>query len=308
MYVRVVSPDSDAVSNSGIVALERSLLLFDTHFTPEAGSSLLAAARKVDSKPVRYVVNSHAHQDHTHGNQALDDPLVIASYAARRNILESDIPSLDRTRSVAQRQLQKLRQEAAKESDPEAARRYEEQIRAREKYLEALSRLKIVPPLAAAEGSLTIREGAREVRILSLGWGHSEGDIVLLIPDRRIAFMGDLFFNNAIPNVQDASILSWMKALERALTLEADAFVPGHGPVGSKQDLARFLEYFKELEALVRPQVERGIPEEEAVKNASLPTKYSSYLFQNFFPSNIQKMYAEIKAHASEEKPPAADD
>lgn len=286
--------------------LERSVLLFDTHFTPEAGSKLRAAVTEISSKSVRYVVNSHAHPDHTHGNQAFGDAPVIASPATRRDVLESDIPSLGRTRSVAQQQLEKLRREAAKESDSGTVRRFEEQIRIRENYIETISRLRIIPPIiafeGATEGSLRIREGAREVHILSLGWGHSEGDVVLLIPHRRIAFMGDLFFNNAIPSVQDASIRSWMKALERALTLEADTFVPGHGEVGSKRDLARFLEYFRDLEALVRPEVERGVTAEEVAKSVLLPAKYSSYLFRNLFPSNVQKMYTEIKAEAAGEK------
>jgi hypothetical protein len=59
VYARIVSPNGNAVSNAGFVVLDRSVLVFDTHFTPEAGGALLDAVRSVTSKPVRYVVNRH---------------------------------------------------------------------------------------------------------------------------------------------------------------------------------------------------------------------------------------------------------
>jgi cyclase len=87
-----------------------------------------------------------------------------------------------------------------------------------------------------------------------------------------------------------------MKTLEKILKLDADKFVPGHGPVGTRQDVERFLKYFEELRSLVQPAVERGDSLEEVTRDVQLPPKYASYRFQNFFASNVQKMYAEIKA------------
>ena len=125
---------------------------------------------------------------------------------------------------------------------------------------------------------------------------RQDGDVIAFLPVARIAFVGDLFFNEAIPNVQDASILAWMKTLAEVLKLEADQFVPGHGAVGDAKDVQKFLGYFQAIQSLVRESIDRGDTLEQATKDIAVPDKYSGYRFQNFFPSNVQKMYAELKA------------
>ncbi len=296
VFVRIVSPDGDAVSNAGFVVLEHSVLVFDTHFTPEAGQALLNAIRSVTPKPIRYVVNSHAHADHTHGNQAFPDAQLIGSTAARREVLEGDLPSLNRTISVAQAQVERLRRDMAKTKDPDLLQRLREQIKTRDEYIQTMSKLKIGAPSVTLDDSLKILDGKQEVRILYLGKGHTDGDVVMLLPAQKIVFVGDLFFNEAIPNVQDASILSWMKTLEEVLKLDAEKFVPGHGTVGTKKDIQNFLGYFESLQSLVKESVDRGDGLDQAVRDIAVPEKYSKYRFQNFFPSNVQKMYAELKA------------
>jgi cyclase len=296
VYARVVSPDSDAVSNAGVVILDHSALVIDTHFTPEAGQNLLNAIRSLTLKPVRFVVNTHGHADHTHGNQIFGDAQLIASSAARRDVLQTDLPSLNRTLAVTQTQLEKLRAEVSKERNSTQVQRLRDQIRSREVYLQTMSRLKITPPLITLEDSLTIQDGKQDVRVLFLGKGHTDGDVVVFLPISRVAFVGDLFFNDAIPNVQDASILEWMKTLEAVLKLDADKFVPGHGAVGDKKSVVKFLGYFQDLQALVKEAVDRGDSAEAAIQNVEIPAKYLGYRFQNFFPSNVQKMYAELKA------------
>jgi cyclase len=295
VYARIVNPDGEEVSNAGIVVLEHCVLVFDTHFTPEAGQSLQAAIRSVTSKPVRFVVNSHAHADHTHGNQAFPDAQFISSGAARRDVLQMDLPSLNRTMGITQSQLERLRREAGKETNSGQVQRLREQIKTREAYIQTMSRLKIIAPTIALDDSLKIQDGMREVRILFLGKGHTDGDVVAFLPASKIVFVGDLFFNEAIPNVQDASILAWMKTLEEVLKLEADKFVPGHGAVGDKKDVRKFLGYFQDLQSLVQESVDRGDSLEQATRDIAVPDKYTGYRFQNFFPSNVQKMYAELK-------------
>jgi cyclase len=295
VYARIVSPDGNAVSNSGIVILDHSVLVFDTHFTPEAGQDLRAEVRSVTSKSIRYVVNSHSHADHTHGNQAFPDAQLIGSTNARRDVLQIDLPSMNRTIGIAQTQLQKLRQEMDKETDDAQIQRLRSQMKPREEYLQTMSHLKIIAPFLTLDDSLTIRDGTQEARLAFLGIGHTDGDIVLLLPSEKIAFVGDLFFNQAIPNVQDANILQWMKTLEKVLELNAEKFVPGHGPIGTRKDVEEFLDYFAKLESLVEPMVARGDSVEQAIRDIRVPEEYSSYKFQNLFPSNIQKMYTELK-------------
>ena len=304
VFARIVNPDGNAVGNSGVVILEHSVLVFDTHFTPEAGQQLFAAIRAVTPKPVRWVVVSHGHPDHTHGNQAFGDAQVMGSAAARRDVLESDLPSLNRTVGITRSQLESLRRDLNREKNPAQAKRLLEQIKPREDYLKTMSGLKITAPSLTIEDGARIRDGKPEVRILYLGKGHTDGDVVLFLPAQKIAFTGDLFFNEAIPNVQDASILEWMKTLKELLKLEADRFVPGHGAVGTRKDVEKFAAYFEELRVAVKEALDRGDSMEQVTRDTMLPAKYSSCRFQNFFPTNVQKMYAELKALQLSEVPP----
>jgi cyclase len=296
VYAQYVNPDGNAVSNSGVVVLEHGVLVFDTHFTPEAGQALLAGIKTLTSKPVRYVVNSHFHPDHTHGNQALINAQLIASLNARRDILQVDLPSLNRTAGFARSQLDKMRKEMEQEQDAAKIQNLRTQINSREDYLETISRLKIIAPDIALEDRLILHDGKQEVQLLFLGVGHTDGDVVLFIPSLKAAFLGDLFFNNAIPNVQDANILEWMKTLEETLKLDADKFVPGHGPLGSKNDVKKFLSYLEELKKSVEEAIARGSTLDQTIQDIQIPPKYSSYQFKNFFPANVQKMYLELKA------------
>lgn len=304
VYARIVNPDGNAVGNAGFVVLDQSVLVFDTHFTPEAGRALLEDVRSVTAKPVRYVVNSHWHADHTHGNQVFGNADLIGSTNTRQGVLQSDLPSLERTIGIAKRQLETLYESVGKEKDSLRARQMRDQIKPREDYLRTMANLQIMAPFVTFEDGLIIREGGRNVRLVFLGAGHTDGDVVLLLPSLKIAFVGDLLFNRAIPNVEDGDVLQWMQTLRKVLTLDAEIVVPGHGNVGSKKDVQTFLNYFEDLKSLVQYAIDRGDSIEQATRDIAVPEKYSSYMFQNLFPSNVQKMYTELKKVQRTEEDP----
>jgi cyclase len=295
VYARIASPNGNAVGNSGFILLGNSVLVFDTHYTPEAGNELLNEIRSVSDKPVRYVVNSHFHPDHTHGNQAFTGTHLISNYGTRKDILEKDLPALNRAIRVATDKLEKLQKQAENEKNPVRLDSLHRQMKTDEDYLAPLVKLKISAPFVVLEDFFIIQDGSKEVRIQFLGSGHTDHDIILVLPSEKIAFLGDLFFNQAIPNVRDAEVLQWMETLGKILELDAELFVPGHGPPGNRQDVMKFLTYFEDLRALVEPFVIQGKSVELTMQEIQLPIKYSRYKFKNLFPANIQKMYAELK-------------
>jgi len=299
VYARIVSPDSNAVGNAGFVVLDHLVLVFDTHFTPEAGRDLLAQIRAVTGKPVRFVVNSHFHPDHTHGNQAFPGAQEISSTETRRLILEKDLPARNRALSMAESQLQKLRKDVDQVEDAQLHRQMQAQIDSRRELVESLSRQKIVPPILTFDNRMIIRDGTEEVVLLHLGPGHTEGDIIMYLPAEKIAFTGDLFFNAALPSTQEAKLLEWKGTLEKALELDADKFVPGHGSVGSRRDVQEFLAYLETLRMQVEEAITRGDTIEDLLGNTKIPSRFAHYRFQNFFPANLQKMYTELKARQS---------
>lgn len=295
IFARIVNPNGNAVGNAGFIVLEQGVLVFDTHFTPEAGQQLLQDIRSITSKPVRYIVNSHYHPDHTHGNQAFPGAHIIAIKKTREDILGKDLPSLNRTIRVTESQLDGMRKKSSKETNTGRRDALKQQIQTRQDYLSTLSQLKITLPVVVPENYMLIQDGSKEVRLQFLGPGHTDADTILYIPSDRIVFCGDLFFKNAIPNIQDANILKWMDTLKMILELDADRFVPGHGIVGNRRDVERFLAYFEQLRAIVEPFVLGGYSVEKAMQDIQVPAQYSRYRFMNFFTANVQKMYAELK-------------
>jgi cyclase len=297
VFVRIVSPDGEEVANSGVVILNSGVLLFDSHFTPEAGTSLEGLIRGVTTQPVRYIVNSHFHADHTHGNQAfVTARQIIGGTLTRRDMLQKDVPALNRMQGITQGQVEKLARELRLENDPGRQESLRSQLKTHQAFMRRLASLKILVPSMTLDDSLSIVDGDREVNLLYLGAGHTEGDIVLYLPHEKIAFLGDLFFNDALPNVEDALLLEWMATLREVLKLDAKTYVPGHGRIGARQDVEKFLGYLEDLKALVSPAVKRGDSLEQVVNDSRLPAKYAAFGFQNFFPANLQKMYAQLKA------------
>jgi cyclase len=296
VYAHLVSPDSDAVSNAGVVVLDSGVLLFDTHFTPEAGDALLEMVKAVTNKPVRYIVNSHFHSDHTHGNQAVAGVRqIIGSSNTRRDMLQKDLATLNQMQTMSQTQVEQLSRDMRQEQDAKTKESMRMQLNQRMAFMRRLSSLKILAPWMALDDNLNILDGDREVDLLCLGPGHTGGDVVLYLPEEKVAFLGDLFFHEALPNVENAHLLDWVKTLREAVKLDAKSFVPGHGQIGSKSDVEDFIAYFEDLKALVEPGVARGDTLEQVIHDLRLPAKYESYGFQNFFPANVQKMYTELK-------------
>lgn len=308
VFADIVSPDGNAVGNSAIVVLDRGILVFDTHFTPEAGQALAGKIRALTPKPIQYVVYSHFHPDHTHGTQSLPGtPQIIGSTITRSEILQKDLPALNRSVAAAGAQLEKMRKALDDEPDPIEKRRLRTQINARQEFFARMSRQNVLAPIVTVDDSLLLFDGKRQIQIKYLGKGHTDGDLILYLPSEKIVFLGDLFFNAALPNVQDAALLEWVGTLEEVLKLDADKFVPGHGAVGSREDVRAFIKYLQDLRGWVEPAVARGDALDQVIHEVQISGKYSSYGFQNLFPSNVQKMYEELKAQQLEAEAVQAD-
>lgn len=297
VYAHVVEPEGIFVANAGVVLLSDAVLVFDTHFTREGGEELLRRIRGITRLPVRFVALSHFHPDHTHGIEAFAGAaLVLASAYARRDILEKDLPAVRRALDLGRAQLEQWSRELERARDEALKSSLRMQIAARRELVERLAGLQVRPPIVALDGRLTIRDPERTLEFLLPGAAHTEGDLILYLPREKIVFAGDLFFNGALPNAEDAHMLEWTETLNTLLSLDAEVFVPGHGRPCGRGQVEEFRQYLLDLRALVAPALERGEPLPQVVREAQLPEKYGSYGFQNFFPANVQKMYAELLA------------
>jgi cyclase len=296
VYAHLVGPDGPFVSNAGVVVLSQGVLVFDTHFTPEGGEGLLKRIREITPRPVLYVALSHFHPDHTHGTQAFESAsMVFASASARRDILERDVPALNRVIALDQAQVARMSKEFDRSNDPARRNYLRQQMDERQALADRLSKIRVRIPIAAVEHSLTIVDESRTLQFRVLGPAHTDGDMILYLPQEKIVFTGDLFFNAALPSTDDAQMISWTSTLEELLKLPATVYVPGHGAVAGRAEVEHFLQYLKDLRALVEPALERGEPLEQVIYETRIPARYAAYSFQNFFPANLTRMYSELR-------------
>jgi cyclase len=180
---------------AGVVAGPQWAVVIDTLALPDETLSIREFIEHELNVPVRYVINTHYHADHTWGNCFFPGATVIAHVRCRELLEERGVASL----------------EAAKRQNP------------------ALRQVKIVlPQMTFAEGELTLRVGKKNL-ILSLATGHSPDGIAVLVEEDRILFAGDSFM--PLPYVVDGDIDEIMASIKRMGRMGLENIVQGHGDV-----------------------------------------------------------------------------
>jgi glyoxylase-like metal-dependent hydrolase (beta-lactamase superfamily II) len=274
-WAAIDNPKAKAPSgaNAGFVIGEGGVVVIDTFANIEAAEQLLAEIRRRTALPVKFVVNTHYHLDHVAGNGVFVDAGAVL--LAHRNV--RDWIHTENLRLVTDGMA------AAHETiTPEQST-----------FIEALT-----APSAVFDEAVDLYLGGREIQVRGFP-GHTGGDSVVLIPDAKIAFAGDLFWLRSLPNTVDASTKRWIDTLNALANNEAEyRFVPGHGDVGNAQDVKAFRDYLATVRTLVADAQAQG-REGGAVVDAVMPALTARYgqwaSFKYFARPNILEMDAELR-------------
>ena len=151
-------------------------------------------------------------------------------------------------------------------------------------------------PSITFERTMTLELGGKAVELHYVGRNHSDNSLVLLYPARRLAFAVDFIPVNSLPfrNLPDSYPDEWIESLRRVEDeLDFDVLVPGHGPVGTKDNVRQVREYFLDLMASIRAAREQGLADNSdemvAAVRADLAPKYGGWAdFGPFLPLNIE--------------------
>jgi cyclase len=237
----------------------------DTFTTPEAAHALLDEIRKVTTQPVRFVVNTHYHLDHTGGN-------AVFAEAGATIIAQKNLRGWVRTENLkffgpTPKPEQKARVEA------------------------------LVPPDETYDQAMDVYLGTRRVHLRYLP-GHTGGDTVVFVPDANVLFGGDLIWQKHLPNLIDATTSAWVETLDHILQVHPNAtFVSGHGDVATAADVKDFRNYLSTLRADITKAKQEG-KSGQALQDEVLPEIQAQYgawgFFKNFAPRNIAQTEAEL--------------
>ncbi len=259
-------------SNAMLVLTDEDALVVDSHVTPAAARALLASIAEVTDKPVTHLVNTHYHFDHAHGNQVFTEDVAIVGHEFTREMLMSDVLEQGTFQNFSNwipDQIAEMKKNADAMEDGKDKEDLMQQIAIQEAHYVALDETEPTPPNMTLKKRMTIHrtwEGQdRPIELLHLGRGHTGGDVVVLLPNERVVFTGDLVLAGGA-YIGDAYVDEWLETLDRFEELEFDLILPGHGEAFS--DMAQvaalrdFLSDFWNQAVSARDQ---GLSAEEAI-------------------------------------------
>ncbi len=220
-------------SNQAFIEFGSYVVVFDPSTIIQA-RQLLEEIRTRMSKPVRYVIVSHFHPDHSAGAAvfAAAGAEIVAAAAARNDFevwLRKDFANKTLSRPAEYRGV-------------------------------AYS-----PPSRYIESTWVLDDGVQRLEVIPVGHGHTSGDLVAWMPKYRILFAGDLSTDGFL-NLANANISGWIAAIERLRALNPDQVVLGHGPLAKAQALEASQRYLVQLQSKVRSMMAGGMTFEEIAR------------------------------------------
>ena len=299
VYATVASEQGYAVCNAGVIDIGDRTILFDTFISPEAARDLLKVTEQLTSHRITHVINSHGHNDHIRGNQVFDSDVdIISTVLTREAIARNEPEEIKWERETIPKEIIDAQSKLSSEKDPKRRRELAFLV----VYLQAMSKshseLKTRLPNITFTHKLTIHGTMRTVELFPLA-GHTASDVVLYLPEEKIAFMGDLLFVNSHPYLASGSPGQWKQSLAEIEALGVQAVIPGHGPVGRSADLSVMSQYIQSLESIVVNMIKSGKPVEQ-VSLEPVPSPFDTWLSpDNFFVTNLKFLY-ELAAQGKE--------
>jgi cyclase len=147
---------------------------------------------------------------------------------------------------------------------------------------------------------MTLHLGGKELQILYFGSAHTKGDSILFVPQDRIVYMSEVFFNEEFPNMAGGYGVSWIRVLDAVKALDADIFIPGHGPIPedpkqTRAALDRMRQILVEARDGLQNEIARGASEDQAVAAVKLDQYAKLYAFAAQREVVLRRMYKELK-------------
>ncbi len=303
VYCAVATGVPYVVSNSVVILGDDGIAVVDSGAGPNEARALLAAIRTVSGLPVRYVIDTHFHFDHAFGGAAFAGALVIGHDATRAMLGPDALQGRTVAGFVAglPGQIEKARAEGEAAGDPQQRADSAQRVAALDAYRRQFAELQVVAPALTFGERLTLWLGAREIRLLHLGRGHTAGDVVAFLPQERVVCTGDLF-NGYIGYMGDAHVEEWPEALERLAALDFATVIPGHGaPFQGKEAIAPVQAALRDLWRQVAAAQRAGVPAEQAAARVDLrahAARFPRFSQPGFEPSAVRRMYEVIDERA----------
>ncbi|OGW32690.1 MAG: MBL fold metallo-hydrolase, partial [Nitrospirae bacterium GWC2_42_7] len=195
-------PQNSFGANAGIIIGRDGIVVVDTLVSAKEAKRLIGDIRKVSGLPIKYVVNTHYHLDHTFGNAEFEKlgAVIISHVNDDQNMRKNGEPTL-----------KDVKEFGLSEDDMQGT--------------------VLAYPSLTFNDRMGIDIGNQKIELIYTWNSHTNGSIVVYVPDKKILFAGDILFTNYHPFIAEGDINSWLKALDQIMNFDVDKIIPGHGPV-----------------------------------------------------------------------------
>ncbi len=260
-----VYAQSPADSNATIILTSEGVVLIDSGHRPSDSVALASALKKLTTQPVRYLINTEPHADHTTGHWMFSPPALIVAHAGATEAMKEGL-------------------------NPERVRK----IIAEYPDLKEMKNFRAITPHIEFRDRMTLQMGDRAFEMRFLKSVHSEADTAIWMPKERIVFaaasVGVKRFSNLRPSVKITDTLAAIKMMR---TLNPEIVVPGHGAPGTVKILEDMEKYYTLLVERVGAMVKQGKSLDEIKKDVRMP-EADDWQGKDRFPNNVEAAYRAV--------------
>lgn len=239
--------------NSGFIVNDDHVIVIDA---PESSREVIKAIKNITDKPVKYVINTHWHDDHIIGNQVYKEAYPDVEFIAH-NSVSTYLPEQGLKNRNAMLQsapgglayiktlLEKGESFGGGKITEEEKESIESDIKLVEQYLDVVPKTEIILPTKTFQDSLSLESEDRIVKLISFGGGHTAADVIVYLPKEKIIFSGDLVIHPVpLVGAEQSLIKKWSQSLNKIIDLNSSTIIPGHGNVLHETD------YLKQMSSL----------------------------------------------------------
>lgn len=261
-------PGSWGETNIGLVTGEGASLLIDTPWDQRLTREMLKAFEAPTARaPISTVLNTHSDPDHWWGNAELPRAEILASRTTAGHMRREPAPR----QLIATRKLAQLTGHV-----PGPAGRTGQYVASMLAGLH-FEEVDLRFPDRTFVDAHAETVGGREVRFIDLGPAHTVSDSIVVVPDARVAYTGDLLFADVTPIMWQGPVSAWLAAIDTILALDVDVFVPGHGPVSGRAELDALHAYWSWLSEAVATHKQAGVAVGETVRRLVAAPEFAAF-------------------------------
>jgi len=272
-------------SNAGLISDGGESLLVDTLFDARLTREMLAImadAAGVGADDIGTIVNTHANGDHTHGNGCCQHAEVIASEASAKEMDELPAAALAQIMAMAE------------EMGP--AGKYLASIFGSFDFTDVAEKA----PTQTFSGEYHLTVGNKKVDLIEVGPAHTQGDVLVHIPENRTVFTGDILFIEGTPIMWAGPVANWIAACDKIIDWQPETIVPGHGPLTDIAGVRRVQDYLAFIDGEARQRYDAGLSARDAAHDIALGD-FSSWGDAERIAVNVDTLYRE---YAGDDTPP----